>query len=1023
MNKLKYNAFISYRHVPRDMEVAKEIQQQLERFNIPSEIKEKYSIEKITRIFRDQEELELTDDLSAKLEDNLKNSEYLIVICSDEYKKSPWCLKEVESFVKDKGREKVICVMADGEPPEVFPEILLREETVKETGNGKKTIIETNIEPLACDYRGDFGEARKTELPRLAAKLIGCSYDELVMRQEKKKKKKTRNVFMLVSIASAIIISYLVWSNNQITQNYRKALINESRIMANQSLDYIDRKEGLNALSLALEALPTDEKSEKPVTEEALYALSRASYAYQIPYTYAETGKIDKANNIIDYFISQDQKYLVCLDQAGNVTVSELKENRTETEFNLDREQIPEHIEEGIAGQLITYSAPEVCCYDYIKGQMLWSIPLAYQQIGIARTSHDGSLIAAADSYAIQIMTAKGEMYLSMPLPEEISGYIIDFIWSEDDSRIAVKMKDNGYFRIGYYKVSTSEFTLLPDRYFMIDEFCYGKNNELFVLSDSIVNHSTAFETVKYQYPSQYSLQKYENESLIFTHEIETKTTSECINLRPWKEDGILLTLGNKLSVFDGKGTLIKEAEFEGNIVSVGEETENNIEVVLSDGYLVQLNDNNEEISEKQFRQQAEKVTRTDNKFIVLKEGNLYCYQPVYDENIKYLKEGQLPAAPDDFLNDENHAVILADRELLIWNVKDEKNVGKVTLDKGDAYSLLKLTEEEALLLHVNAKTAEVSVMAVDLNTAELRYEEQLQGIKDYYLHNGYFRYPLSLNDSDFIMMKYKGTSQLAIGDRIITIHGAADPNLLIIYDIEDRSQKQVKITSDAKMVDSTILRAPSPLVLSDDEEMIFTVSRAETSEKVNGLLINLEKQQARSIDVNGIDETLTIWKENKLIVTDSNKMTLFDNIGNKLYQIPFTYEKVLSLDYHDNKLIGVYPDNTLVIYQDGKILREVELDFKNLKYMSAAAFRFEYHQDMLYLYCGNSLAVINMQSESRYPLYIVDQGVLGYNEGRKEIIVYSHKNASEYNLAIFTEYDAEELIERGVAQLNSTRE
>ena len=88
METLHYDAFISYRHTEKDIAVAKELQQSLERFRIPKSIRQAYGMEKISRIFRDQEELEITSDLSKRIEDALRTSEYLIVICSPGYKQS-----------------------------------------------------------------------------------------------------------------------------------------------------------------------------------------------------------------------------------------------------------------------------------------------------------------------------------------------------------------------------------------------------------------------------------------------------------------------------------------------------------------------------------------------------------------------------------------------------------------------------------------------------------------------------------------------------------------------------------------------------------------------------------------------------------------------------------------------------------------------------------------------------------------------------------------------------------------------
>ena len=77
MNEQRYNAFISYRRTEHDTAVAKEIQNSLERFRVPRGIRSSSGKERIDRIFRDQEELSITSNLSRRIEDALRASEYL----------------------------------------------------------------------------------------------------------------------------------------------------------------------------------------------------------------------------------------------------------------------------------------------------------------------------------------------------------------------------------------------------------------------------------------------------------------------------------------------------------------------------------------------------------------------------------------------------------------------------------------------------------------------------------------------------------------------------------------------------------------------------------------------------------------------------------------------------------------------------------------------------------------------------------------------------------------------------------
>ncbi len=68
----KYKAFISYRHIPRDMAAAKALHTQIERYTIPTGQKDAASRSyKKWKVFRDEEELCVTNDLPQSIHDAL----------------------------------------------------------------------------------------------------------------------------------------------------------------------------------------------------------------------------------------------------------------------------------------------------------------------------------------------------------------------------------------------------------------------------------------------------------------------------------------------------------------------------------------------------------------------------------------------------------------------------------------------------------------------------------------------------------------------------------------------------------------------------------------------------------------------------------------------------------------------------------------------------------------------------------------------------------------------------------------
>jgi len=335
MMDLHYNAFISYRHAPADTAVAADIQKRLERYRIPVPIRRKTGIQKIERIFRDKEELPITSDLNESIAQALDNSDFLIVICSEKMKESYWVPREIDYFLKNHSKNRVLTVLVDGEPQDVIPEILKKDVHVRTNADGTEEEIVIEREPLSCDYRPGIRRARKTEIPRLAAALLGCSYDELVMRERHYKTRRLAAVLGMTSVLMLTAIGYLLWSRNEIRRNYdraeenlRRTLINQSVYLSSESRRLLEEGDRLRAIQLAVEALPGDgeenERNERPLVPEAKGALSRALQAYYTQSgrpSYAATAELCTDGSIQDYFLSRDNSYVCAMDGYARVYV------------------------------------------------------------------------------------------------------------------------------------------------------------------------------------------------------------------------------------------------------------------------------------------------------------------------------------------------------------------------------------------------------------------------------------------------------------------------------------------------------------------------------------------------------------------------------------------------------------------------------------------------------------------------------------------------------------------------------
>lgn len=112
----RYAAFVSYRHVKLDRKWAVWIHSKMETYRVPKRLVAKGLPRRVGKMFRDEEELAASADLSASIDEALKASRFLIVICSSQTPKSQWVNEEVKRF-RDMGRTKhVLALLVEGEP-------------------------------------------------------------------------------------------------------------------------------------------------------------------------------------------------------------------------------------------------------------------------------------------------------------------------------------------------------------------------------------------------------------------------------------------------------------------------------------------------------------------------------------------------------------------------------------------------------------------------------------------------------------------------------------------------------------------------------------------------------------------------------------------------------------------------------------------------------------------------------------------------------------------------------------------
>lgn len=306
--QLSYDAFISYRHCPLDQFVAINLHKKLEAFKMPKSALSLINGDKkrIERVFRDEDELPLADNLSDPIDLALKNSDFLIVICTPRLKESAWCKKEIETFLKLHDRKHILLVLAEGEPVDSFPEILTYEEVETTDAFGNKVVTRRTVEPLAADVRGkskkEILKAMDTAVIKIAAAMFSLNYDDVKQRHREQKLKRMIALWSSVSAAifvfaviSLIMLAKINTQKNDIQDKYAGA-------MAKAAQELLDSGRRNDSLYTVRSVLP----NRGYTNSESYRVLNDILDPYSVTEAYTPTTVFEVSSPIRDYLVSGD---------------------------------------------------------------------------------------------------------------------------------------------------------------------------------------------------------------------------------------------------------------------------------------------------------------------------------------------------------------------------------------------------------------------------------------------------------------------------------------------------------------------------------------------------------------------------------------------------------------------------------------------------------------------------------------------------------------------------------------------
>src|SRR5262245_21722303 len=211
----RYTAFVSYRHLPRDRHWAMRLMRRLEEYRPPRALLAEGFPDRVGAIFRDEDEIPASTDLSDQIKEALAHSDFLIVICTPDTPNSRWVRREIELFHELGKGDKILPVLVDGTPETSFPPELLRRRRERIDSQGRAHEYWEEVEPIAADLRPRDDERRSaTEeraMLRLAATLLGCRYDDLARREQRQRNSRIAAIAVVAFGILATVAAGATW--------------------------------------------------------------------------------------------------------------------------------------------------------------------------------------------------------------------------------------------------------------------------------------------------------------------------------------------------------------------------------------------------------------------------------------------------------------------------------------------------------------------------------------------------------------------------------------------------------------------------------------------------------------------------------------------------------------------------------------------------------------------------------------------------------------------------------------------
>lgn len=959
-----YNAFISYKHAELDSKLAERVQHKLEHFAIPREIKKKVGMKKIERIFRDKEELPITSNLTDTITYALEHSDYLIVICTTNTRKSVWVEREIKTFLKTHSRDKILTVLGEGEPYDVIPEILLYEEKTVIDADGNEVTIKQDLEPLSCDYRVGMRKADKEELPRLASAVIGCSYDELMNRRRQYRTRRMIVVFSLVIAALFVIGAYLYITGKMIRDSLALAEERQSRYLAGESERLLADNQRIKAIQVALLAVPNENNPDIPLVPIAQRALVDSTYAYQTE-TSVNVGEVwnyEAPRQIKMFNVSDSRKYIAASDVTECVTVWDTETKEVVLTVPTTSWTVQEISFVGDE-KLLLSKVDSFYAYDLKTGKLAWKLggDDAYGSFMYTPVvSEDLSQIYVSSGTAgmLVVDSDTGDVLNTIKCVESngVSQSLVGVNLSPDKSKFVSVTYGSGYgFLIRVFDLSTGENTVLME---LVDIESYDVSwvdNNKVVIQTVDDNPSVNFKDGQAYIKTVNCHVKcidINDMSIVWESDFPFHSVSSGYHIYPVPANNtVAVFCGSEMVIYDiNDGHIVDAVHGSGDIVDISDRNGNGrVLAIMSDGVITMSFPDmapDEFYKYSLFPNNIDScVIIKDDIYVVKKDSNevINIRFDVYDHDWHQISDEAYPLSndfmPHSYADDEVVAFVDTDEVLVMIDPSDNS-------------------------------VKEINLAVKDIGT-DIANNFDIEGVYDgkLYVSFGGFMcsavYEIDIESGKMNLLYYDdftdyGNEDITLSDNTLFYMDESDS-----YDLKFTLLNLDNNKSETFEVGEIDVSEVKPVYLPNAEVIVY-------SEETHGITFyNVDKDKEVDVELPE-DWTGTIaiseTPDGEVVLADNSRIVVVDNKGKITHEINGTAGRVIGIDFE--KLGPNNEDIMIVALSTGYLYRYSLDDYSEIGYSQftvdarekvTAQMNYDSEHDLLYIKHGNTLDIIEL--------------------------------------------------------------